>query len=119
MLMAESEYKCVYAHSKAISTYMQNSFIEKIRQLFINFYLLLRGYFWDRFLLGSHACPGRHYVYQAGLELKISLASASWMLGLKVCNITLSYNNFGQKKQVYFILSNSYKIQNRQKKWSI
>ena len=40
--------------------------------------------FWDRVSLYSPGCPGTLSVDQAGLELRYTLASASWVLGLKV-----------------------------------
>jgi hypothetical protein len=44
--------------------------------------------FRDRVSLCSPGCPGTHFVDQAGLELKHLAASASRVLGLKVCIIT-------------------------------
>jgi hypothetical protein len=41
--------------------------------------------FRDRVSLYSPGCPGTHFVDQAGLELRNPPASASWVLGLKVC----------------------------------
>jgi hypothetical protein len=41
--------------------------------------------FRDRVSLYSPGCPGTHFVDQAGLELRNLPASASRMLGLKVC----------------------------------
>jgi hypothetical protein len=41
--------------------------------------------FWDRVSLCSPGCLGTHSVEQAGLELRNLPASASWVLGLKVC----------------------------------
>jgi hypothetical protein len=41
--------------------------------------------FWDRVSLYSPGCPGTHFVDQAGLELRNLPASASQVLGLKVC----------------------------------
>jgi hypothetical protein len=41
--------------------------------------------FWDRVSLYSPGCPGTHFVDQAVLELRNLPASASWILGLKVC----------------------------------
>jgi hypothetical protein len=38
-----------------------------------------------RVSLYSSGCPGTHFVDQAGLELRNLPASASWVLGLKVC----------------------------------
>jgi hypothetical protein len=48
------------------------------------FVLFFRG----RVSLCSPGCPGNHSVDQAGLELRNSPASASQMLGLKVCTTT-------------------------------
>jgi hypothetical protein len=50
-------------------------------------------FFWggggrDRVSLYSPGCPGTHSVDQAGLELKNPPASASQVLGLKVCSTT-------------------------------
>jgi hypothetical protein len=41
--------------------------------------------FQDRVSLCSSGCPGTHFVEQAGLELRNLPASASQVLGLKVC----------------------------------
>jgi hypothetical protein len=45
-------------------------------------------YFQDRVSLYSSGCPGTHFVDQAGLELRNPPASASQVLGLKVCATT-------------------------------
>jgi hypothetical protein len=45
----------------------------------------------DRVSLCSPGCPGTHSVDQAGLELRNSPASASQVLGLKVCATTPSW----------------------------
>jgi hypothetical protein len=42
-------------------------------------------FFWDRVSLCSPGCPGIHSVDQGGLELRNPPASASQVLGLKVC----------------------------------
>jgi hypothetical protein len=42
----------------------------------------------DRVSLCSPGCPGTHFVDQAGLELRDPPASASQVLGLKVCTTT-------------------------------
>jgi hypothetical protein len=47
--------------------------------------LLLFLVFQDRVSLYSPGCPGTHFVDQAGLELRNLPASASRVLGLKVC----------------------------------
>jgi hypothetical protein len=44
--------------------------------------------FRDRVSLCSPGCPGTHFVDQAGLELRNLPASASRVLGLKVCTTT-------------------------------
>jgi hypothetical protein len=53
--------------------------------------------FRDRVSLCSPGCPGTHFVDQAGLELRNPPASASQVLGLKVCATTpgslLFFNN--------------------------
>jgi hypothetical protein len=45
-------------------------------------------FFRDRVSLCSPGCPGTHFVDQADLELRNSPASASRVLGLKVCATT-------------------------------
>jgi hypothetical protein len=53
------------------------------------------GYsFCDRVSLCSPGCPGTHSVDQAGLELRYPPASASQVLGLKVCATTAQPNLF-------------------------
>jgi hypothetical protein len=42
-------------------------------------------FFRDRVSLCSPGCPGTHFIDQAGLELRNPPASASRVLGLKVC----------------------------------
>ena len=51
-------------------------------KLFFFFFFFL---FWDRVSLCSPDCPGTHSVDQAGLKLRNLPASASQVLGLKVC----------------------------------
>ena len=48
-------------------------------------------FFRDRLSLYSPACPGTHFVDQAGLELRNPPAPASWVLGLKMCATTPSF----------------------------
>jgi hypothetical protein len=48
--------------------------------------------FRDRVSLYSLDCPGTHSVDQAGLELRNPPASASQVLGFKVCATTPGYN---------------------------
>ena len=64
--------------------------------LFFCFFVLFCFAFWfcgfvfvflDRVSLYSPGCPGTHFVEQAGLELRNQPASASQVLGLKVCTI--------------------------------
>ena len=54
--------------------------------------MTLKHYFFEFSRLGFSmsipGCPGTHSVYQAGLELRNPPASASQVLGLKVCDIT-------------------------------
>jgi hypothetical protein len=56
----------------------------------ISFFLFFFFFFFfqDRVSLYSPGCPGTHFVDQAGLELRNSPASASQVLGLKVCTTT-------------------------------
>jgi hypothetical protein len=48
--------------------------------------ILGEGWVWDRVSLCSPGCPGTHSVDQAGLKLRNLPASASQVLGLKVCH---------------------------------
>jgi hypothetical protein len=52
------------------------------------FFLFFFFVFRDRVSLYIPGCPGTHCVDQAGLELRNPPASASQVLGLKVCVIT-------------------------------
>jgi hypothetical protein len=52
-------------------------------------------FFWDRVSLCSSGCPRTHSVDQAGLELRNLPASASRVLGLKVCTTSA---------RLYFVL---------------
>jgi hypothetical protein len=51
-------------------------------------FLFLFLFFQDRVSLCGPGCPGTHSVDQAGLKLRDLPASASQMLGLKVCATT-------------------------------
>jgi hypothetical protein len=53
--------------------------------------LVLVLVFQDRVSLYSPGCPGTYFVDQAGLELRNPPASASGVLGLKVCATTPGY----------------------------
>jgi hypothetical protein len=66
--------------------------------LFLNLFIYL---FRDRVSLCSPGCPGTHSVDQAGLEPRNSPASASKVLGLKVCATTPSKYLFIMCKYVY------------------
>jgi hypothetical protein len=58
--------------------------------LFFGFFcsVLFCFVFRDRVSLCSPGCPGTHFADQAGLELRNPPASASQVLGLKVCTTT-------------------------------
>jgi hypothetical protein len=55
--------------------------------LFIHSFFFF-GLFQDRVSLYSPGCPGTHFVDQTGLEPRNPTASASQVLGLKVCTTT-------------------------------
>jgi hypothetical protein len=61
--------------------------LENLR-IFLFCFVLFCFVFRDRVSLCSPGCPGTHSVDQAGLELRNPPASASWVLGLKVCATT-------------------------------
>jgi hypothetical protein len=63
---------------------------KNILKIFFFFLLVFR----DRVSLCSPGCPGTHSVDQAGLELRNPPASASQVLGLKVCTTTPSLKTF-------------------------
>jgi hypothetical protein len=52
---------------------------------FVCLFVCLFFVFRDKVSLYSPGCPGTHFVEQAGLELRNLPASASQVLGLKVC----------------------------------
>jgi hypothetical protein len=58
-------------------------------------------FFLDRVSLYSPGCPGTHFVDQAGLELRHLPASASRVLGLKVCATMHGDHFFFFKQQTY------------------
>jgi hypothetical protein len=55
--------------------------------------------FRDRVSLYSPGCPETHFVDQAGLELRNPPASASQVLGLKVCATTPGSNSYFLKRE--------------------
>jgi hypothetical protein len=59
----------------------------------------------DRVSLCSPGCPGTHFVDQAGLELRNSLASAFRVLELKVCATTPGSNVHLIDYLIFFSLS--------------
>jgi hypothetical protein len=61
-------------------------------------------FFRDRISLYSSGCPGTHFVDQTGLELRNPPASASQVLGLKVCATTPGSMYFLKLILFYFIL---------------
>jgi hypothetical protein len=71
--------------------------LEKLKESFVNLtFTELLPYifvclFVDRISLYSPGCPGTHSVDQAGLELRNPPASASRVLGLKVCTTTTAW----------------------------
>jgi hypothetical protein len=56
----------------------------------VNFFFFL--VFRDRVSLYSSGCPGTYFVDQAGLKLRNLPASASRVLGLKVCALMAGVN---------------------------
>ena len=55
-------------------------------------HILFVGWFFETEFLCSPDCPGTHSVDQAVLELRNLSASASQVLGLKVCATTAQLN---------------------------
>jgi hypothetical protein len=62
---------------------------ETLKNIFLVFV-----FFPDRVSLCSPGCPGTHSIDQAGLELRNLPASASQVLGLKVCTTTAQLKNY-------------------------
>jgi hypothetical protein len=64
------------------------------RKIFLYIYIFFSFSFFprDRVFLYSPGCPGTHFVDQAGLELRNLPASATRVLGLKVCATTMDLN---------------------------
>jgi hypothetical protein len=69
--------------------------------VFLFFFYFFFLVFRDRVSLYSPGCPGTHFVDQAGLELRNPPASASRVLGLKVCTTTPGFNGIS----VHFLVS--------------
>jgi hypothetical protein len=67
-------------HSSLI-VFLDGCMSKKVDVFFFFFFLVFR----DRVSLCSPGCPGTHSVDQAGLELRNPPASASQVLGIKVC----------------------------------
>jgi hypothetical protein len=73
---------------------------------FFFFFLSVCFVFRDRVSLCSLGCPGTHSIDQAGLELRNPPASASQVLGLKVCATTPSLRFlllFKKKKKTFLM----------------
>jgi hypothetical protein len=60
-------------------------------RIFFLFVCFVFVFFPDRVFLCSPGCPGTHSVDQAALKLRDPLASASQVLGLKVCATTAAF----------------------------
>jgi hypothetical protein len=80
--------RLIHSFEDAISPYKEN-----FKRHFLFSFVCLGVFvfvfvFWDRVSLYSPGCPGTHFVDQAGLELRNPPASASQVLGLKVCATT-------------------------------
>jgi hypothetical protein len=59
--------------------------------VFVLFVVVVVVVFRDRVSLYSPSCPGTHFVDQADLKLRNLPASASQVLGLKVCTTMPGY----------------------------
>jgi hypothetical protein len=59
-------------------------------------------FFLDRVSLYSPGCPGIHFVDQAGLKLRNLPASASQVLGLKVCATIPGYKDVNHHLRLIF-----------------
>jgi hypothetical protein len=93
-------HTCIHAHI------FKWSYTIRVMMLLFLFFVL---FFWDRVSLCSSGCPRTHFVEQAGLELRNPPASASQVLGLKVCATmpgcddtsykghSLAYKNFSSR----------------------
>jgi hypothetical protein len=73
---------CVYVHTHKHIYIFQYPF-----QIYNAIFVVVVVVFRDRVSLCSLGCPGTHSVDQAGLKLRNLPASASQVLGLKVCTI--------------------------------
>ena len=98
-------YNCRYGFSNFIIVVVIIVIITivAILILFVCLFVFCLSVFRERVSLCSPGCPGTHSVHQAGLELRNPLASASQVLGLKVCTSTaqpfstLKVNQFSQQ----------------------
>jgi hypothetical protein len=72
-----------------MQTYFKTYLFNWCKQRDLNrFFFVFFFFFRDRVSLCSPGCPGTHSVDQASLELRNLPASASQVLGLKVCATT-------------------------------
>jgi hypothetical protein len=67
-----------------------------------NFFFFFFGFSRQGFSVCSPGCPGTQLVDQAGLELRNPPASASRVLGLKVCATTPGHFFFFLKTESYY-----------------
>jgi hypothetical protein len=76
-------YVCMYACMHVCICFDAESHIAETGQNLTSFFFYF--FFWDQVSLYSPGCPGTHFVDQTGLELRNLPASASLVLGLKLC----------------------------------
>jgi hypothetical protein len=90
-----------------------NFYSTKTLSLSFFFFCLFFVLFWvfcfvlvfrDRVSLYSPGCPGTHFVDQADLELRNLPASASRVLGLKVCTTKPSFYTFSPQNSLFFLM---------------
>jgi hypothetical protein len=89
---------CVWSPNFKTINWKQMSNGTKTVALFC--FVLFCFVFRDRVSLYSPGCPGTHFVDQAGLELRNSPASASWVLGLNLCAVSVSRYEWGTEGHV-------------------
>jgi hypothetical protein len=78
-------YICIYTIALCIHSIYMHIYMHTHIHVCIFVFWVFLVVFWDRVFLYSSGCPRTHFVDQAGLELRNPPASASWVLGLKVC----------------------------------